>query len=320
MTALLIRAVDFTGSVFIDVQATAKEANLGLGLEQSDCYAHFTEKIDIRSQPLQIRYDSLSYPSQRSPRDSICELSPSLLPFVYLATQFQQFKFTTTKPHPKTRNSPILHPKSALMSGNDEKTAAATTANALTISRPSNARQNSHQSIEILSTIEDVDSTHSMSPTVVAHSEKSLEREASPFSPFYNPAPTRYSLEAQKSESRQNINVINSAYDTDVEALTPQSTKNVGLLKSKSGNPECAVWPGQNAMKMKKKAMRRERNKHNVCGCMAGLDKRTKIWIKVVIAVVVIGTAIGVGVGVSKAVGGGIWKSSDNSNAPIAST
>jgi len=70
---------------------------------------------------------------------------------------------------------------------------------------------------------------------------------------------------------------------------------------------------------MKKKAMRREKSKHMVCGCMAGLDKRTKTWIKVLIALIVVGTAVGVGVGVSKAVGGGVWKSQNNVNAPISS-
>jgi hypothetical protein len=207
------------------------------------------------------------------------------------------------------------------MSAIDEKSESAPITNVLTINRPANARQASNQSIEVLSTIEDVDSTHSLSPTQASHNEKSLERETSPFSPFYNPAPTRYSLEAQKSESKQNINVISAAYDTDVEAcLTPAQTRsNARIFKSNSGNPECTVWPGQKAMKMKKKAMRKERNKHNLCACMAGLDKRTKIWIKVLIALIVVGTAVGVGVGVSKAVGGGVWKSQSNANAPISS-
>lgn len=206
------------------------------------------------------------------------------------------------------------------MSTIDEKSSAEPVTNVLTITRPANARQGSNQSIEVLSTIEDVDSTHSLSPTQTSHNEKSLERETSPLSPFYNPAPTRYSLEAQKSESKQNINVINANYDTDIEALTPHQTKsNVGLFKSKSGNPECTVWPGQNAMRMKKKAMRREKGKYMLCGCMASLDKRTRIWIKALIALLVIGTAVGVGVGVSRAVGGGVWKNSNNSNAPISS-
>jgi hypothetical protein len=210
------------------------------------------------------------------------------------------------------------------MSTADEKPAPS--ANVLTITRPTATRSASNQSIEVLSTIEDVDSTHSLSPTHSSRNEKSLERETSPFSPFYNPAPTRYSLEKNKSESKQNINVINSSsYDTDVEAcLTPQKTDatcggKVSLLKSKSrGDMECTVWPGQNALKQKKKAMRRERGKHLMCcGWMAGLNKKTKIWVKVLIALVVVGIAVGVGVGVSRAVGGGVWKNQDAANSPI---
>ena len=205
------------------------------------------------------------------------------------------------------------------MSAIDEKAAAAPSTDVLTITRPSVAHENPNPLKEGLSTIEDVHSIHSLAPTQTSHNEKSLEREMSPSSPFYNPAPTRRSLEAMKSESKQHI-VISSAYDTDVEDLSPYTTKNTGLFKSKSGNPECVVWPGENAMKRKKKAMRKERNKHNLCGCMAGFSKRTRMWIKVVIALVVVGTAVGVGVGVSRAVGGGVWRNSNNSNAPITST
>jgi len=198
--------------------------------------------------------------------------------------------------------------------------------NVLTITRPSIANQASSQ-VDVLRTIEDVDSTHSLTPTLTrSHDEKaSLEQKTTAFSPFYNPTPTRYSLEAQKSESKQNINVISAAYDTDVEAcLTPQKTEascsKAGLLKAKCGkgmDMDCTVWPGQKAMKMKKKAMRRERGKHDLCGCMAGMNRKTKIWIKVLIALVIVGAAVGVGVGVSRAVGGGVWKNNQNSNAPI---
>jgi len=173
-----------------------------------------------------------------------------------------------------------------------------------------------------LSTIEDNESTNSLTPTHTQN-EKSLERETSAFSPFYNPNPTRLSLEAQKTESKQNINVISSAYDTDVEAcLTEQKTQascsKSGLLRTKTSKElDCTVWPGQKAMKQKKKAMRRERGKHNICGCMAGMNKKTQIWIKVLIALLVVGAATGIGIGVSKAVGGGVWKNSSTSNAPI---
>lgn len=207
------------------------------------------------------------------------------------------------------------------MSNVNEKPELAT--NVLTITRPATTRQPSSQ-VDVLSTIEDIDSTHSLTPIhTQSLNEKPLDRETSPFSPFYNANPTRHSLEAQKSESKQNINVVSSAYDTDVEAfLTPQKTQascsKAGLLKTKSGKDmDSTVWPGRKAMKMKKKEMRKQRAKHGVCGCMAGLDKKTKIWVKVLIALLVVGAAIGVGLGISKAVGGGIWKSNSNSNAPI---
>lgn len=211
------------------------------------------------------------------------------------------------------------------MSTLEEKSVPST--NVLTINRPSATRSASNQSIEVLSTIDDVDSTHSVTPSHSLRNEKSFDREASPFSPFYSPNPTRYSLEKNKSESKQNINVIPvTSYDTDVEAgLTPQRTTNtcggkMSLLQSKSrGDIECTVWPGQNALKQKKKAMRRERGKHLMCcGWMSSLSRKNRIYAKILIALIIVGIAIGVGVGISRSVGGGVWKNKDNANAPIS--
>jgi len=70
-------------------------------------------------------------------------------------------------------------------------------------------------------------------------------------------------------------------------------------------------------MKRKKKMMRKERGRQALCGWMAGMPKKTQIWIKIGIALLVIGAAIGIGVGVSRAVGGGIWKNKNDSNSPI---
>lgn len=200
--------------------------------------------------------------------------------------------------------------------------------NVLTITRPAAAsRAPSNQSIDILTTIEDVGSTHSLSPTQsTSRNEKSIERETSPFSPFYNPGPTRQSLEKAKSESRQNINVIKNPYDTDLEAasLAPQKTTNtcggkISSLTSKTREDlECQVWPGQSELKQKRKQMRRAKGEDLMCcGCMARLNKKTKIWVKILIALVIASVAVGVGVGVSRAVGGGVYKDKDNPNAPI---
>lgn len=195
-------------------------------------------------------------------------------------------------------------------------------ANVLTISCPSPSRSPSG----VLPSVEDVDSTHSLTPTHTMRNEKSFDREQSPFSPFYNPTPTRHSLEKAKSESTRNINIISTPYDTDIESqsLAPQKTTNtcngkISLLKSKSrGDLECQMWPGQSELKKKKKDMRKARgNDLMCCGCLAGMDQKKKIYMKVVIILVVIGTVIGVSVGVTKAVGGGVFRSNHNPSAPL---
>ena len=65
--------------------------------------------------------------------------------------------------------------------------------------------------------------------------------------------------------------------------------------------------------------MRKERGKQALCGWMAGMPKKTQMWIKISIALLVIGAAIGIGIGVSKAVGGGVWRDKSTSNAPLTS-
>ncbi|PQE17023.1 hypothetical protein CJF30_00003733 [Rutstroemia sp. NJR-2017a BBW] len=207
----------------------------------------------------------------------------------------------------------------------DEKSTSPTALNTniLTITRPTPSRQPSSQSI--LSTIEDVSisSMHTLSPTAThTAADEKMSTPASASSPFYNPSPTGYSLEASKSSSKQHIAI--SSYETDVEAcLTPQQTTIGNLSKNRTGvstntlSKECTVWPGQKQMKRKKKAMKFERGRQGVCGCMAGLDRKTKIWVKVLMALLVIGLAVGVGVGISKAVGGGIWKSDKSTNTAL---
>ena len=64
--------------------------------------------------------------------------------------------------------------------------------------------------------------------------------------------------------------------------------------------------------------MRKARGEDLICcGCMTALNKKTKLWVKILIALVVVGIAVGVGVGVSRAVGGGVWKDKEQSNVPI---
>jgi hypothetical protein len=170
------------------------------------------------------------------------------------------------------------------------------------ITSPQNLRLPSNRS-DVLPTIEDVDSTHSLTPTLTRSASRSNDdRETSPLSPFYSHPTTRHSLEAQKSESKQNINV----YESDVEACLTESKANVlhTRVASRSAK-DCSVWPGQRTLKEQKKAARRQ----NGCNPMRNLSKRTRFWIKILIGLLVVGLAVGIGVGISKAVGGGVWKS-----------
>lgn len=207
--------------------------------------------------------------------------------------------------------------------------------NLVELTRPVPASQLSSNSVDVQQQQQqptaEVDSARSITATTVSRTEKSLdEREASPFSPFYNPAPTRTSLEERRS-SKANINIVTlstskNSYETDLETGLEQlkATRSGGgsnLLKEnqrRSTSQDCTVWPGRAALKKKKKEMKRQEKRKGVCGCMAGLSKRTKIWVKILILCVVVGVVTGVGIGISKAVGGGVWKNGSH-NAPISS-
>lgn len=170
----------------------------------------------------------------------------------------------------------------------------------LTINRPQPTSTKTNHS-NVLPTIEDADSVHSMTTTLTPAAARSHDdREASPLSPFYSHPTTRYSLEGQKSESKININV----YDSDIEACLTDSNNNIlHPATTTKTNKDCTVWPGQRTLMEKKKAARRQKG----CNPMRNLDKRTKLWVKICIAILVVGIAVGVGIGVSKAVGGGVW-------------
>jgi hypothetical protein len=106
----------------------------------------------------------------------------------------------------------------------------------------------------------------------------------------------------QKSESKQTINVCES----DLEACLTDSKGDTQQLRTPCRTKECAVWPGKRTLKAQMKAGRRQRG----CNPLRNLGKRTRIWVKIVIGLLIVGLAVGIGVGISKAVGGGVWKSS----------
>ncbi|KUJ15480.1 uncharacterized protein LY89DRAFT_735586 [Mollisia scopiformis] len=209
------------------------------------------------------------------------------------------------------------------MSAVDEKSVVVTTTDAtgdaptsnhniLTITRPSPARQ--HQQGLVLSTIQDVDSTHSLSPPPSATNEKSiLDSLNSPYEYHHS------HNDESHSDSKMNVNVIHSSFENDLEAqaLTQEKTQasqsKSNLLKNKTKSCVDPAWPGRNHLKMQRKIAKRERA---CCRPWAALSKKTKGIISAVIFLVILGIALGVGFGISSRVGGTI-QTGNGTNKPI---
>lgn len=167
----------------------------------------------------------------------------------------------------------------------------------LTIERPSPAGRRMDR------TDDDVESTSPVTPI----SSRRPHDQSSPYSPFYDhsDAPATLSLQETNTPKKSHLTV----YESDIEACLTE-TKSSMLSKKKTTN-QCTVWPGQKALM---DAKRVERRRGECWNPMRGLDKRTKLWLKVLIAALIVGIAVAVGLGISKAVGGGIWKQDNASN------
>jgi hypothetical protein len=169
--------------------------------------------------------------------------------------------------------------------------------NVLTITRPSPTRQHSGGAV-VLSTIQDCDSTRSMTPPQTAHHEKSpIDGDSSPYTFL------------QKSESKQNINGSNSGFDTDIEALAPQKTEagcsKTGLVPMKNKCLSTSnAWPSRTEQK---KMMKAKKRNNACCGCWAGMTKMHRNLIKAAILLLLTGLIIGLCIGVTKAVHGGVF-------------
>jgi hypothetical protein len=105
--------------------------------------------------------------------------------------------------------------------------------------------------------------------------------------------------------------------DTDVEPCRSANHTRLSTERYVVANQtkDCAVWPGRQTILEKHRMMKKRRGG---CNPMRNLNKRTKIWIKIIIALFIVGSAVGIGIGVSKAVGGGVWKTA-NSQTQIGS-
>ena len=57
--------------------------------------------------------------------------------------------------------------------------------------------------------------------------------------------------------------------------------------------------------------------RHNTYSPFKRMSKKQKFWVQLIIAIVIIGAITGLGVGITKAVGGGVFRTSNDSSAPI---
>ena len=98
------------------------------------------------------------------------------------------------------------------------------------------------------------------------------------------------------SESKTNLRV----YEHDLEAGAPS----LHSIRTTRPRKECTVWPGKHQLLEKSLAVKKSKG----CSPFRNLDRKQKLWAKIIIALIIVGAAVGIGVGVSKAVGGGVWK------------
>jgi hypothetical protein len=155
----------------------------------------------------------------------------------------------------------------------------------------------------MLPTIDDVDSTQTLTPTN-SHLEKKDSNDPSASSPFYCHPTTRYSFDVQKSEMKP----IVSTEEIDLEYGVGKTS----VEYHHGPRKDCSVWPGKHTLMARK----RQAKKRGMCNPMASLTKQQKLFAKILIALLVVAAAVGIGVGISRAVGAGVWKN-NNEQRPI---
>ena len=134
-----------------------------------------------------------------------------------------------------------------------------------------------------------------------------------PFSPFYSHPTTRTSLEQKKSESKVRFQI----YEHDLENGSRVTTYTQPEPLQRRPTDD-AVWPSSNVRKQHELMVKSKG--HNLYNPFQRMSKRQKVWVKVLIAILVIGAITGLGVGITKAVGGGVFRTSSNTSAPIGNS
>ena len=131
-----------------------------------------------------------------------------------------------------------------------------------------------------------------------------------PFSPFYSHPTTRTSLEQKKSDSKVRF----ALYEHDLENGS-RVTQTTQTEPAHHCHPNDTVWPCEKVRKQQQAMVTSK--EHNSYSLFKRLSKKQKFWVQVLIAIVIVGAITGLGIGITKAVGGGVFRTSSNSSAPI---
>ena len=149
----------------------------------------------------------------------------------------------------------------------------------------------------------------------VSELDTSAEKEFKPtssdaLSPFYSHPTTRTSLEQAKYESRVNIATYPNSQDLEVGLEVNQAKGGHGVPTTKGDD---RIWPCPRKIRERHLARKQRRG----CDPLRSFSKKQRILIQSIIALLLIASITGLGIGISKAVGGGVFRTSNNSNAPV---
>jgi len=248
---------------------------------------HLSQLLAVFLQQLKDDPSESTFSRSCKPTSSNSQLSPSSNIYSFFASPKLLDNLHTTQ------SSQIFATHSA-MSFNEKPTVGAE------IRKPT-PTATSHPQLTVERANEDTTFSHTLTPVASQCPTPNEEYDPAtshPFSAFYCHPTTRTSFEQLRYECKTRVQV----YETDLEAA--QSRKSLDPLRK---TKECSVRPGRRTLK-EKSLLTCDGKRWNP---MRKLNKRQKLWAKILIALVIVGAAVGIGVGISKAVGGGVWKSAN---------
>ncbi|TQS37522.1 hypothetical protein Golomagni_02000 [Golovinomyces magnicellulatus] len=148
------------------------------------------------------------------------------------------------------------------------------------------------RSLHTIPSVAENNSTYSLSPSSSVH-KNSREGSESSNSP---------------SDLKPNAVVSNLSFQGDDIEAQNYTAGNATASQSKTGlifhrETSDPMWPNRRDLKLKKKALKREKAS---CTCWASMSRKQRSVISTIIILVILGAGLGVGFGISKRVGGGI--------------